>query len=1045
MNDSPVSWATLDLEHLFFAYRKAKADCFFDRQVFIAERFVAFEENLYTNLTELLAALQAGNVEDLLKSNLGTPTLVAKKLGVTPSKKNGHGYFSSPTRAFEHLREHNTLTPEFRLVGSFPVVMYVLSALWINEVGHKLDAKLSVNAHASRLRRYRPLPGSLKNQPGEFHKLGLGSFAPYFGPYRNWRSNGLNAIRHELQENRPVIAMSLDLTSYYHNIDPTFIGLPGFWEELEVELNDWEQGFTKAFGSAMVEWGQMARAKIAQHTPKNALPELGGVPIGLPAIRLLANALLWKLDKAISEGLAPVYYGRYVDDIFLVMRDPECLKTSEEVMGYIRNRVPCLGEAMPLAKAKQGQPSIMQRTIDLGESYQGKTQLVLQDEKHKVFFLNAEGGLDLLDNIEKEITSVASERRLMPDPDTLDKTTAAKVLSAASSSAEEADTLRRADGLSVKRLGWSIQLRSVETLAKDLKSDDWKEQRLKFYTFAKNHVLRPDKLLDQIDYLPRLLSLAVSLQDWASAIELVETCKNAIQQLREDTKGAKVNGHTVSRVIGGLWSDFDARIDFSCQETFLRAYRWRKQQPTTLSNDARRLVKLIGFPEDVNIHLRALVLRESDWAKTAYKDHLKRDATAPRTKSAYEELIAAQYDRTSELKDFLRACEPSCTTAEPGKAHVRRTGEGVKGCDESLLPYLFPTRPYLAQEIALYIPECLFHDSLWASYVHAVRGSWVIPHLLEGDDGKKGDDGYSLEPKPLKIGKENTISDVRLGISSLLTTGATWAKGAHGPKPDVSPARYKRITGIINQALKVHPRPTYMLLPELALPERWIESVSSRLRESKINLIAGLDYHHHIDGLVESNAVLILADDRLGFSSPVQIRQRKEIPAPQEGHDLHEVYGKKWYGGCSAPKRLYSHNGFQFGVLICSELQNIGHRQRFQGNVDALMILAWNKDLETFSALIESAALDVHTYVALVNNREYGDSRVRAPAKHSFKRDLCRLKGGKNDYFVVVELDIKSLRAFQSRALSWPRCDSEKFKPVPEGFKLAPSRKAQPE
>ncbi len=279
----------------------------------------------------------------------------------------------------------------------------------------------------------------------------------------------------------------------------------------------------------------------------------------------------------------------------------------------------------------------------------------------------------------------------------------------------------------------------------------------------------------------------------------------------------------------------------------------------------------------------------------------------------------------------------------------------------------------------------------------------------------------------------------------MLTTGATWAKGAHGPKPDLSPARYKRITGIINQALKVNPRPTHMLLPELALPERWIESVSSRLREAKINLIAGLDYHHHVDGSVESNAVLILSDDRLGFSSPVQIRQRKEIPAPQEGHDLHEVYGKTWHGGCSDPKRLYSHNGFHFGVLICSELQNIGHRQRFQGNVDALMVLAWNKDLETFSALIESAALDVHTYVALVNNREYGDSRVRAPAKDSFKRDLCRLKGGKNDYFVVVELDIKSLRAFQSRALPWPRCDSAKFKPVPEGFKLATSRKAQPE
>ncbi|MBK8179266.1 MAG: hypothetical protein IPK67_10345 [Planctomycetes bacterium] len=49
--------------------------------------------------------------------------------------------------------------------------------------------------------------------------------------------------------------------------------------------------------------------------------------------------------------------------------------------------------------------------------------------------------------------------------------------------------------------------------------------------------------------------------------------------------------------------------------------------------------------------------------------------------------------------------------------------------------------------------------------------------------------------------------------------------------------------------------------------------------------------------------------------------------------------------------------------------------------MDSLMILAWNKDLETFSALIESAALDVHAYVSFVNNRAYGDSRVRCPAK----------------------------------------------------------------
>ncbi len=116
---------------------------------------------------------------------------------------------------------------------------------------------------------------------------------------------------------------------------------------------------------------------------------------------------------------------------------------------------------------------------------------------------------------------------------------------------------------------------------------------------------------------------------------------------------------------------------------------------------------------------------------------------------------------------------------------------------------------------------------------------------------------------------------------------------------------------------------------------------------------------------------------------------------------------------------------------------------RFQGNVNALMVLSWNRDLDTFGSLIESTALDVHAYTILVNNRKYGDSRVRSPAKESFLRDIARLRGGDNDFVVAATLDISALRAFQSRAKRWPEED-DKFKPVPEGFKLLPNRKKQP-
>jgi len=129
--------------------------------------------------------------------------------------------------------------------------------------------------------------------------------------------------------------------------------------------------------------------------------------------------------------------------------------------------------------------------------------------------------------------------------------------------------------------------------------------------------------------------------------------------------------------------------------------------------------------------------------------------------------------------------------------------------------------------------------------------------------------------------------------------------------------------------------------------------------------------------------------------------------------------------------------------MICSELQNSKARVAFQGEVDALLVLAWNKDLDTFSALVESAALDIHAYTVLVNNRNYGDSRVRAPAKESFERDLARLRGGKNDFCVMVELDIEKLRAFQSRAKRWTE-KGDPFKPTPEGFSISKTRKHLP-
>ncbi len=247
----------------------------------------------------------------------------------------------------------------------------------------------------------------------------------------------------------------------------------------------------------------------------------------------------------------------------------------------------------------------------------------------------------------------------------------------------------------------------------------------------------------------------------------------------------------------------------------------------------------------------------------------------------------------------------------------------------------------------------------------------------------------------------------------------------------------------MNTAITTTPKPDYLLLPELSVPERWIDTIAGRLRASGISLIAGLDYVHHPHQQIDSSAVLVLTDDRLGYASSIQVRQRKSLPAPGEEQQLYASHGLSWTKGTDL-KRVYQHNGLYFGVLVCSELQNVDYRAEFQGRVDCLITLSWNKDLESFSALVDAAALDVHAYIALVNNRRYGDSRLRRPAKQSFNRDVCRVRGGLNDQLVVVGIEPTRLRQQQSRDKRWPR-PTDAYKPAPEGFSMSPARKCIPD
>ncbi len=90
------SWKDVSLKDLFYAFRKAKADCFFENSICISLDFSEYEKNLSSNLSALLIRLRNNDLKNVFNENLGEIRIISKKLGVEKKREgnsNGHTFF----------------------------------------------------------------------------------------------------------------------------------------------------------------------------------------------------------------------------------------------------------------------------------------------------------------------------------------------------------------------------------------------------------------------------------------------------------------------------------------------------------------------------------------------------------------------------------------------------------------------------------------------------------------------------------------------------------------------------------------------------------------------------------------------------------------------------------------------------------------------------------------------------------------------------------------------------------------------------------------
>lgn len=990
---------TVELRDLGTAFRKAKVDLYYSTNPSLFA-IADYEESLEENLERLLKKINGRSTTWVKDSDfLGTWTLAPKAIKC-PKGKDAGLIHASPEEEWTGIcKAGEETTAEFRLMAKCSMDFHVLSALWMLKVGHLFDEQLSANVYGSRLRR------TIDN---EVNELSLGSFKPYLKPFRDWRDGAIKAMRTALDEKKKVLALTADVSSFYHRLDPGFMLSEDFHEIAGVELDQAQRKLNKLFINALIAW--------AKETPLKT-----GLPVGLPASAVVANAALIGLDQFIEQQVVPLYYGRYVDDILLVMENTSHVKTSDEFWEWIFGRD---GGSDILNKVEGEKPE--DKCILFNPGYLKKSHVAFENSKNKLFVLSGGPGKALVNAITEQVNQRASEWRSLPNLPENSNTIATDLLKATNHAGEQADNLRKTDALTLHRAGFALNLRDYEAYERDLLPSAWRAQRHAFFSAVIDHLITPVTFFELAQYLPRIIRMAVACKDFKILGDILYSLRKLMDTVAEDCEPKiKAISQTVELDAKEILYRWHAALNDSVAENVIAALPQKlgaskvREWELHISSHWERITEALWaagggqsmFPQTIEeLEGYHLQLFSHDLAHIPLRFiGLPKEMVSRRGIPARKHLIEVSVDEV--LPEGVA----------PGMQILSKWIGLTKSIPVGLY---FATRPFSLQELYLVAKEPFKRENQQSlkEVVLALRGFSPKDQKMP-TWGKKG--------RVLRIPDGEPVSKQTVAVASWKTSDKSFIAAVMGKADPDSRRRYQRLNRLINELISRPDGAGYLIFPELALPTRWFMRIAEKLKGRGISLITGVEYLHARKKKVRNQVWASLTHDGLGFPSLMIYRQDKQVPAPHERVELDKLGGFEMLPDVPWEKPpIIKHGNFRFALMICSELTNIRYRGDLRGKVDALFVPEWNPDTDTFSSLIESAALDIHSYIIQSNNRTYGDSRIRAPYKDRWKRDLLRVKGGNHDYCITGEIDVLALRQFQS----CHRSPSEGFKPVPDGF-----------
>lgn len=1029
------------------AYRKLKTYFYYDNSDLFMKRKIADFEYKNENIEQIF---------DQLAKKLNTQSEDIGKYVITAqSNRNNLIDFYILPKSFENnILENdckniiitNRYTSEvyefskFNFLIDIPIELHIINVLWIVKLGYLLDSDYCYysDKHTSYCYANKLEIDEDKKQILQGNKL----FKLYSTQYQKWRDDCIEATEDLLNNhNKDAIIISLDIKRYYPSAKLDYEDVnKTLKQKCNNEKFEKYKFLTNILKNIRDEYIKQIKKEIVKDENKfdEILPSETPIPIGMLSSNVIANWYLKDFDKQLIKQVKPIYYGRYVDDMLVVLENTdECNKLDCDKTDCVKNRkltteniiekyfykdkkVPILTpEAAPVNKNSK------EYNINIH-----KCNLKIQQDKIKLFIFDANSTKAMLLKFKDNLRKHSSEFRFLPDEDRVDEDFIQN-----SYSIDYCDTinkLRSVDSYQLDKFKISTYLAKQLTLAKYAKDT-------KHYAKTKEELLYAfsGKLgLDLYCYWDKVLTYFLLNNDETAIYNFIKKISSCIDRI--SYKSATFQNDIETKIKKELEKYLKEALylTLSLSPKYVYKNNDGKNTDLILKNLFYKLNEAKGYFDDKKYNEVVSAYRKSLMLKHKYCfmpiiNYLKLSSENKELSFIDKDAIKAIVNLEFNLDDEKLKFNPRYfTLAEilllQYYQYCVDNTEVIKNIHNNAV------KKYLNLNIEQYKFE---KESSFYNKKQAAIEKYFNEILIDNNDTKP----YEIHIDKNNENKSIDLSKVRFGLYNTKVTDSDITKNLQG-NLNLTFKDLQKLIKFLNMAIQTNEsKANIIVFPEVSVPIQWLGLLSDFSKKHNVAIICGLKHIIDEKTKVAQNYIATLLPFKYGYKNDCYITFRlKKWYAPGEEKEIKKYKLKVPEKAANVQNILFVWNNLYFAVYDCFELADINFRSEFKSEVDFIVGCEWNRDIKYFANITEAATRDLHCFIIQVNTSQFGDSKIIAPKK-SNEMTILNIKGG-DDNILIGDVNIQELRDFQRKEALYLEDNEKIFKTLPPDFNKNVSR-----